>query len=187
MDLFGSTKMKLSNQNKIVEAVPGKHLNAFGNLLINSTSKEIHFWLFSIVKKGTIGLGIVEADRINELQGKYRKTDEYFFVEKRCGYALSNYGSLYSANASNESGFLSDDASSFTEGDKILMKLDLKQQLLRFEYYGTHYAPEEIRDIKIRSDIRYKMAVRLGGESKLELVNQSKGISLIFDFEIFKT
>ena len=160
-EYFAYTKSMLSNDRSKITC---KSFNetSYGNLTINSNDAAIHHWKLKIHK---IKFKICKIEsNSSPIIGISESTLTHcgkIFTSTGKGYGLCCNGNIYSINSKDKKTYFhSFSKQQFKTNDIIRMKLDLYQQTLSFSINNQEWII--IDEIKISSNIKYKIAVFLG-------------------------
>eukprot|EP01084_Bolivina_argentea_P145207 254559_1 len=173
MEFFAKTNHKLSeNSTKVTVTGSSYYQNAFGNVLIRSSSRESHCWQFKILRNKEsygIDIGIVEDDHLD-----LNNT----FTSKGFGYGLCSNGNLYSATNCTKNDYkLRNTTQKYRCNDIVLMKLDLCDRTLSFVIDSSHQQQQliQISGIKVSHTLNYTMAVYLSDKKdSIKLLGHTK-------------
>jgi len=173
LEFFATTNHKLTdNSSKITVTGSSYYQNAFGNVVINSTSKESHCWQFKILRiKESYGIDIGIC-----MEGHLHS--EPAFSSKGFGYSLCSNGCLYSANSNKQNYKLRNSKQKYKVNDVVLVNLDLFAKTLSFFIDRKDNEMNKkiiIKNIQIDENIKYRMAVYLSSKKdSVKLLNHIK-------------
>ena len=160
--------IKINDRGDILTAVSCEKGTCYGKLNIGADSNNIPFifsWTFNIISRSSfIYIGLDSSKNNASTQSLF--------------YALSDWGSTGTATTTEQDIFQRNPAWSYREGDIVEMKLNVKQQKLK--YFINDKDIGCVIDVEFGSNIKYNMAVLVGHSymgTRIHLVNFEKRLA----------